>query len=84
MTATRAGDEDIAVRFDGVTKRFGEITAIDDLSLLVRRGELSALYLLEVDPLSASDPLRQQSGERIPYVPETPRAQAAGGILCCH
>ncbi len=42
-TATRAGDEDIAVRFDGVTKRFGEITAIDDVSLLVRRGELMTL-----------------------------------------
>jgi spermidine/putrescine ABC transporter ATP-binding subunit len=42
-TATRAGDEDIAVRFDGVTKRFGEITAIDDISLLVRRGELMTL-----------------------------------------
>ena len=42
-TATRAGGEDIAVRFDGVTKRFGEITAIDDVSLLVRRGELMTL-----------------------------------------
>ena len=35
--------EDNAVRFDGVTKRFGEITALDDVSLKVRRGELMTL-----------------------------------------
>ena len=35
--------EDIAVQFDGVTKRFGEITALDEVSLLVRRGELMTL-----------------------------------------
>jgi spermidine/putrescine ABC transporter ATP-binding subunit len=38
-----ASNEDSAVRFDGVTKRFGEITALDDVSLLVRRGELMTL-----------------------------------------
>jgi spermidine/putrescine ABC transporter ATP-binding subunit len=33
----------IAVHLDGVTKRFGKITALDDVSLLVRRGELMTL-----------------------------------------
>ena len=35
--------EHIAVDLDGVTKRFGKITALDDVSLMVRRGELMAL-----------------------------------------
>ncbi len=43
-TATRAnGGADIAVELDGVTKRFGKTTALDDVSLLVRRGELMTL-----------------------------------------
>jgi len=43
-TATQAnGAADIAVELDGVTKRFGKITALDDVSLLVRRGELITL-----------------------------------------
>jgi spermidine/putrescine ABC transporter ATP-binding subunit len=33
----------IAVHLDGVTKRFGKIAALDDVSLLVRRGELMTL-----------------------------------------
>jgi putative spermidine/putrescine transport system ATP-binding protein len=37
------GDEHIAVELDRVTKRFGKITALDDVSLLVRRGELMTL-----------------------------------------
>jgi spermidine/putrescine ABC transporter ATP-binding subunit len=41
--ATRPIGEDIAVQLDGVTKRFGKITALDDISLLVRRGELMTL-----------------------------------------
>jgi putative spermidine/putrescine transport system ATP-binding protein len=42
--ATRAsGEESIAVELDGVTKRFGKIAALDDVSLLVRRGELMTL-----------------------------------------
>src|SRR5215475_7897295 len=42
--ATRAnGAADIAVELDGVTKRFGKITALDDVSLLIRRGELITL-----------------------------------------
>src|SRR5229473_2185553 len=41
--ATRPNGEDIAVELDGVTKRFGKITALDDISLLVRRGELITL-----------------------------------------
>ena len=34
---------DIAVELDGVTKRFGKVAALDDVSLLVRRGELMTL-----------------------------------------
>src|SRR5260370_30091835 len=41
--ATRPSSEDIAVHLDGVTKRFGKIIALDDISLLVRRGELMTL-----------------------------------------
>src|SRR5262245_59226178 len=43
-TASRAnGAADIAVELEEVTKRFGKITALDDVSLLVRRGELITL-----------------------------------------
>jgi spermidine/putrescine ABC transporter ATP-binding subunit len=42
-TATRPDGEDFAVHLDGVTKRFGKVTALDDVSLLVRRGELITL-----------------------------------------
>ena len=43
-TASRAnGAADIVVELDGVTKRFGKITALDDVSLLIRRGELITL-----------------------------------------
>jgi spermidine/putrescine ABC transporter ATP-binding subunit len=41
--AAAATSEDIAVALDGVTKRFGETAALDDVSLLVRRGELMTL-----------------------------------------
>jgi len=42
--ATRAnGGADIAVQLHGVTKRFGKTTALNDVSLLVRRGELMTL-----------------------------------------
>jgi spermidine/putrescine ABC transporter ATP-binding subunit len=45
--ATRAGrtngGENIAVQLDRVTKRFGKTTALDDVSLMVRRGELMTL-----------------------------------------
>src|SRR4029453_12523190 len=42
--ATRAnGGADIAVELDGVTKRFGKTTALDDVSMLVRRTELMTL-----------------------------------------
>ncbi len=37
------GGEPIAVVLDGVTKRFGKTTALDDVSLMVRRGELMTL-----------------------------------------
>ncbi|HEX2335950.1 MAG TPA: ABC transporter ATP-binding protein, partial [Hyphomicrobiaceae bacterium] len=36
-------NEPIAVQLDRVTKRFGKITALDDVSLMVRRGELMTL-----------------------------------------
>ncbi len=41
--ATRPQGEDIAVQLDGVTKRFGNVVALDNVSLLVRRGELMTL-----------------------------------------
>jgi ABC-type Fe3+/spermidine/putrescine transport system ATPase subunit len=34
---------DAAVRFEAVTKRFGDITALREVSLAVRRGELMTL-----------------------------------------
>jgi spermidine/putrescine ABC transporter ATP-binding subunit len=39
----RPGSGDIAVELDGITKRFGTLAALDDLSLEVRRGELITL-----------------------------------------
>ena len=36
-----AGQE--AIRFEGVTKRFGSTVAVDDLSLSIRRGEFFSL-----------------------------------------
>src|SRR3954470_22717858 len=41
--ASRPNGEDIAVQLDRVTKRFGKTTALDEVSLLVRRGELMTL-----------------------------------------
>ena len=38
-----SGGEYFAVALDGVTKRFGKTTALDDVSLMVRRGELMTL-----------------------------------------
>ena len=32
-----------AIRFDGVTKRFGEMTAVDDMNLTIRQGEFFSL-----------------------------------------
>src|SRR6476660_1473745 len=43
MMASRPNGEGIAVQLDRVTKRFGKTTARDDVSLLVRRGELMTL-----------------------------------------
>ena len=42
-SATRPDGAEVAVELDGVVKRFGRITALDDVSLLVRRGELITL-----------------------------------------
>jgi spermidine/putrescine ABC transporter ATP-binding subunit len=39
----RPAGEDIAVELDGITKRFGAIAALDEVSLQVRRGELITL-----------------------------------------
>jgi putative spermidine/putrescine transport system ATP-binding protein/spermidine/putrescine transport system ATP-binding protein len=41
--ATKPGAEMIAVRLEGVSKHFGEISALDDVTLAVRRGELLSL-----------------------------------------
>jgi spermidine/putrescine ABC transporter ATP-binding subunit len=41
--ATDGNDDDIAVRFSGVSKRFGEVIALNDVSLPIRRGELMTL-----------------------------------------
>jgi len=41
--APASGGEHFAVALDGVTKRFGKTTALDDVSLMVRRGELMTL-----------------------------------------
>ncbi|MBI3434545.1 MAG: ABC transporter ATP-binding protein [Proteobacteria bacterium] len=42
QAAGGAGD-DIAVRFSGVAKRFGDVVALNDVSLAIRRGELMTL-----------------------------------------
>ena len=41
--AAAATSQDVAVALDGVTRRFGETAALDDVSLSVRRGELMTL-----------------------------------------
>jgi putative spermidine/putrescine transport system ATP-binding protein len=38
-----AAKEDGAVRFNAVTKRFGEVTALDDVSIAIRQGEFMTL-----------------------------------------
>jgi spermidine/putrescine ABC transporter ATP-binding subunit len=43
MMASPPNGEDIAVALDGVTKRFGSVIALDNVSLQVRRGELITL-----------------------------------------
>ena len=39
----RVGEAGEAIRFDGVTKRFGEMTAVDDMTLTIRQGEFFSL-----------------------------------------
>src|SRR6516164_9101598 len=41
--ALAPGEESIAVRLEAVSKRFGEVSALDDISLAIRRGELLTL-----------------------------------------
>jgi putative spermidine/putrescine transport system ATP-binding protein/spermidine/putrescine transport system ATP-binding protein len=43
LASRTSGGEHFAVALDGVTKRFGKTTALDDVSLMVRRGELMTL-----------------------------------------
>jgi len=38
-----ATKDDVAVRFDAVTKRFGEVTALNDVSLAIKQGEFMTL-----------------------------------------
>jgi spermidine/putrescine transport system ATP-binding protein len=42
-TGQTPGTAEDAIRFEGVTKRFGETVAVDDLTLSVRRGEFFSL-----------------------------------------
>ncbi|HLI58214.1 MAG TPA: ABC transporter ATP-binding protein [Solirubrobacteraceae bacterium] len=39
----RAGDEAVDVRLERVTKRFGDVVAVDDISLAIRAGEFLSL-----------------------------------------
>lgn len=41
--STTARDNDILVRIDGVTKKFDDTVAVDDVSLNIRKGEIFAL-----------------------------------------
>ena len=41
--AALTGEQDVAVRLDGVTKRFGDVTALHEAWLPIRRGELMTL-----------------------------------------
>ena len=41
--ASRAKSNDVAVRFNAVTKRFGEVVALHDVSLAIKRGEFMTL-----------------------------------------
>jgi spermidine/putrescine ABC transporter ATP-binding subunit len=43
VPASRPSGGEVAVELDGVTKRFGKTTALDDVSLIIRRGELMTL-----------------------------------------
>ena len=42
-SAVAPDEENFAVRLDGVSKRFGEVSALDNVTLAIRRGELLAL-----------------------------------------
>lgn len=43
MQRGSAATDDVAVRFNAVTKRFGEVTALNDVSLAIRQGEFMTL-----------------------------------------
>lgn len=43
LTAFSAGDTGTAISFDGVTKRYGSVSALDDVSFGVERGEMVGL-----------------------------------------
>ena len=42
-SAVAPDEENFAVRLDGVSKRFGEVSVLDNVTLAIRRGELLAL-----------------------------------------
>ena len=41
--AAEAGDGDVAVRLEGVVKRFGDVVAVDGVDLEVREGEFFSM-----------------------------------------
>src|ERR1700724_3214400 len=43
LSAIAPGEENIAVRLAGVSKQFGEVRALHDVTLAIRRGELITL-----------------------------------------
>ena len=43
MTSTDAGDADAAVEVTGLTVRYGDVVAVDDVSFVARRGEVTAV-----------------------------------------
>ncbi|WP_306059796.1 ABC transporter ATP-binding protein [Natronococcus wangiae] len=63
-TDTLSSDESAEIRLDGVTKRFGDLVAVDDLALTIRDGEF--LVLLGPSGCGKSTTLRMIAGLETP------------------